>query len=258
MYEEELVTLVRSASQLMTEETTTLAITAKGRANFVTQVDVSVQETLRKGLKQLNPDVVLLAEEQDNGVPDVHGQYWILDPIDGTQNFIRHLGMSAISLAYYADGHVQTGVVYNPFTDELFTAVRGRGATLNGSPIHVTKTKTLADSLVAIGTSPYDRQYTAVNFALWQDIFSHSLDIRRSGSACLDLAYVAAGRYDCYFERNLKPWDMAAGVLLVEEAGGVITNYTGQATAILANDDVCAGNVPVQEELRKHIHQYWT
>lgn len=237
----------------MTSHDVNLQVMAKGRANFVTQMDIAVQEYIRKGLQNIDSKVTLLAEEQDNGQVDPAKAYWILDPIDGTQNYIRHMGLSAIGLAYYAKGALQTGIVYNPFTKELFHAVRGQGAFLNGRPIHVTTTETLADSLVAIGTSPYDREYTDSNFTLFKDVFQSCLDIRRCGSACLDLAYVAAGRMDIYFERNLKPWDMAAGILLVQEAGGIVTNYAGHFPKISSNADIVAGNGRVNKEILEKI-----
>lgn len=128
MFEREMIELVRSTRDMLTEEKE-LEITAKGRANFVTQMDVAVQEYMRTKLHDIDDGVLLLSEEQDNSqVSDPDGRYWILDPIDGTQNFIRHFDMSAVSLAYYAQGLLQTAVVYNPFTDELFHAVRGGGA----------------------------------------------------------------------------------------------------------------------------------
>lgn len=253
MYEQQMIELVKKAGELMTSHDVNLQVMAKGRANFVTQMDIAVQEYIRKGLQNIDSKVTLLAEEQDNGQVDPAKAYWILDPIDGTQNYIRHMGLSAIGLAYYAKGALQTGIVYNPFTKELFHAVRGQGAFLNGRPIHVTTTETLADSLVAIGTSPYDREYTDSNFTLFKDVFQSCLDIRRCGSACLDLAYVAAGRMDIYFERNLKPWDMAAGILLVQEAGGIVTNYAGHFPKISSNADIVAGNGRVNKEILEKI-----
>lgn len=255
MYEEEMIKLVQSARFIM-NDVDHLEIQAKGRANFVTQIDVAVQEYLRQGLYELNPFVHLLAEEQNNETIDPGKAYWILDPIDGTQNFIRHMGLSAIGLAYYANGQLQDGVVYNPTTDECFHASRGKGSYLNDKRLQVTANEALADSLVLIGTSPYDRQFTDTNFPLWKEMFSRSLDIRRTGSACLDLAYVAAGRCDVYFERNLKPWDMAAGILLVEESGGIVTDYKGGVVDFLHNSDVCAGNKAVHKETLGLIRQY--
>lgn len=255
MYEHQMIELVKKAGELMTSHDDDLQVTVKGRANFVTQMDVAVQEYLHKGLMEINPQVTLLAEEQDNGQVDPAKAYWILDPIDGTQNYIRHMGLSAIGLAYYAQKELQTGIIYNPFTKELFHAVRGQGAYLNDRPIHVTATETLANSLVAIGTSPYDREYTDSNFKLFKDVFQNCLDIRRCGSACLDLAYVAAGRMDIYFERNLKPWDMAAGILLVREAGGTVTDYAGKPPKVTSNAHIVAGNGRVNKEILEKIRR---
>jgi myo-inositol-1(or 4)-monophosphatase len=257
MYEQEMTRLVIQAGKLMNEGASNLEVSSKGRANFVTQMDVAVQEFLRDGLAAVSPYVTLLAEEQDNLNLDPNHEYWILDPIDGTQNYIRHLRLSAISLAYYANNKIQTSIIYNPDSDELFYASRGRGAYLNGHAIHVTSHKTLAQSLVAIGTSPYDRQFTDNNFPLWKDVFSRCLDLRRCGSAALDLAYVAAGRFDVFFERNLRPWDKAAGLLLIEEAGGKVTNYKGEYPSILENDDICAANRSIHSEVMDIIHKYW-
>jgi len=244
-----IIRLVQSTRSLLIDEAQPIEVTTKGRANFVTQIDVAVQEYLRRKLKELAPEVILISEEQERVPMDAEKAYWILDPIDGTQNFIRHVGMSAVSLAYYAKGSLQFGVVYNPFTEETFHAVRGQGAFLNGLHIAVTATPTLAESLMAIGTSPYDRQMIATNWMLFRDIHSQCLDIRRSGSAALDLSYVAAGRFDGYIERNLNPWDVAAGILLVEEAGGVVTDYEGNRIDISCNSDICAANGQINKEL---------
>jgi myo-inositol-1(or 4)-monophosphatase len=244
----DIISIVEGTQRLLLDDRE-LEVRAKGRADFVTQVDVAVQEYLRRALKKIAPEVILIAEEQERVYIEEGKAYWILDPIDGTQNFIRHVGLSAVSLAYYAEGALQFGVIFNPFTKETFSAIRGKGAFLNGQPMQVTDTATLADSLMAIGTSPYDRQLIPQNWALFQKIHSCCLDVRRSGSAALDLAYVAAGRYDGYFERNLKPWDMAAGILLVQEAGGHVTDYTGKAIDVNYNSDICAANGKINKEL---------
>lgn len=130
------------------------SVSAKGRADFVTNVDVEVQRYLQEHLASLYPDVIMLAEEQERLTIEEDKAYWILDPIDGTQNFIRQMQCSAVSLAYYAEGSLQFGVIYNPFTDEVFHAVKDEGAFLGRTPLQVTKNATLAQSLVSIGTSP--------------------------------------------------------------------------------------------------------
>ena len=233
------------------------SVSAKGRADFVTNVDVEVQRYLQEHLASLYPDVIMLAEEQERLTIEEDKAYWILDPIDGTQNFIRQMQCSAVSLAYYAEGSLQFGVIYNPFTDEVFHAVKDEGAFLGRTPLQVTKNATLGQSMVSIGTSPYDRQYTEKNWPFFQDVFSRVLDVRRSGSAALDLAYVAAGRLDGYVERNLKPWDMAAGLLLISEAGGQATNYHGELPDVNANEDICAGNGLINGQLLDLIKKHW-
>ena len=253
----EIIHLVQSTRRIIRREENHLEITAKGRANFVTQVDVQVQEYLRQELKKLYPEVKLFAEEQVRISMNPKEAYWILDPIDGTQNFIRHTSTSAVSLAYYAGGALQFGVIYNPFLEETFYASQGQGAFLNGQPLHVTTNSSLAECLVAIGTSPYEREYAASNWPLFAEVFSRCMDIRRGGSASLDLAYVAAGRFDAYLEHYLKPWDMAAGLVIIREAGGQITNFAGSPIDVNLNSDVCATNGLIQKELLTIIKKHW-
>lgn len=150
--------------------------------------------------------------------------------------------MSAVSLAFYDGQAVVFGAVYNPFTEELFTAQRGRGAYCNGVPIQCTQTREIASCLVAIGTAPYYKEEAARNFERFQTVFLACQDIRRSGSAALDLCYVACGRIDAYFERHLKPWDYAAGQLLIQEAGGCVTGWQGEMLAATEINDVLATN----------------
>ena len=257
MQYEEIIKLVQSTKSLLTDENQEIKVRAKGRADFVTQIDVATQEYLRGELKKIDSDVILFSEEQERVTIDPDKEYWILDPIDGTQNFIRHVGMSAVSLAYFAKGDLQFGTIFNPFMGETFHAIRGQGAYVNNQPMQVTENKTLDDSLMAIGTSPYKRDILDSNWAMFKDVFSKCLDIRRCGSAALDLAYVAAGRFDGFFERNLKPWDMAAGILLIEEAGGKVTNYIGQPIDINENADICACNGLINEEVLGIIGKYY-
>lgn len=214
-----LIQLVRQAGKLLHDREGSSHIRKKGRADYVTQVDMAVQAFFARELPQRWPHIQFMSEEQSNADLDPNAPMWVLDPVDGTCNLIHDLGLSAISLALVEEGRVVLGVVYNPFTGELFHAVRGQGAFLNGAPIHVSDQQELADSLIAIGTSPYHKEWAAENFALFRHLFEVGSDIRRIGTASLDLAYVACGRMDAYLERGLKPWDFAAGILLVEEAG---------------------------------------
>lgn len=238
---EKAIELVRETRPIVMDADSSRCVTVKGEADYVTQTDLRVQEFLMERLRPLATQADFLSEERENaacaGKPA-----WILDPIDGTTNLIHDYRMSAVSLAFYDGRAVVFGAVYNPFTEELFTAERGRGAFLNGAPIRCTQTESVAQCLAAIGTAPYFKQEAAQNFERFQKVFLACQDIRRTGSAALDLCYVACGRIDAYFERHLKPWDYAAGLLLVREAGGCVTGWQGEALEVTEPNDVLATN----------------
>lgn len=217
-------------------------IREKGLADFVTDVDMRVQDFVKQGLEKIIPGTQFMGEEKDNTEIDFSGDFWILDPVDGTTNLIHDYRQSAVSLALCEQGQVVMGMVYQPYTQELFMALKGKGAWLNGTPIHVSAREKLEESLISIGTSPYRKELAEENFKYFQNVFMRCEDIRRGGSAAIDLAYVACGRTEAYFERNLKPWDYAAGMLLVEEAGGSVTNYHGDVVGVSAPSDIVAGN----------------
>ena len=246
----ELEGLLRRTREILCDETALADVTVKGRANFVTRCDTGVQHFLQAELARRWPDVQFLGEEEGCAAPDPAGRVFVLDPVDGTANLMHHFGHSAVSLALVETGESVLALVYNPFLDEMFTAVKGGGARCNGRPIHASAAPGLARSVVAIGTSPYDRQFTSANFAAFRAIFDRCEDIRRTGSAALDLAYVAAGRVEGYLEHNLKPWDFAAGILLVTEAGGRVSRYDGGAPIPLQNEHIVAAAPAVFDELR--------
>ncbi len=246
---EKLIALVHETKSIIMDDGARSHISVKGKADFVTRVDTSVQHFLKEKLQAAYPQVQFMGEEDHLHSVDPSRPAWILDPIDGTLNLIYDYKMSAVSLAYYEDGQIRAGVVYNPFTEETFHAVRGGGAFLNGAPIHVSEKKSLEESMVAFGTSPYNKELAGKNFRAIQQVFERTLDVRRSGSAALDLSYVACGRQDGFFERNLKPWDFAAGALLVEEAGGRMSNFPGKPLDYLKNQDILGSNGLIHEEL---------
>lgn len=250
---DKVITLVHSAKPLIMNETLSRDVTVKGLADFVTKVDTSVQHLLQKELDHLYPEIQFMGEEDHMQNVDFSKPVWILDPIDGTTNLIYGYRHSAVSLGCYADGHIGAAVIYNPFSNETFHAVRGEGAFLNGKPISVTDSRHLKDSLVSIGTSPYNKELAPDNFKVFQAVYENTLDIRRSGSAALDLAYVACGRLDGYFERNLKPWDFAAGALIVEEAGGRVTDYRLNPLNFSKNQDIVASNGFIHKELQSYL-----
>ena len=204
-----------------------LHVNAKsGRADLVTQYDKLVQERLRKGLLEIMPDAHFVGEEGSTQNFSPVGKYFIVDPIDGTTNFVKGYNFSGISVALVIDNTAELGVIYNPYTDEMFWAQRGQGAFCNGKPLHVSN-EPLENGIVVFGTAPYHEELSEKTFQLAYDYFKKALDIRRSGSAALDLCMVAAGRAELFFELFLSPWDFAAGALIVTEAGGFVSDYDG-------------------------------
>jgi len=200
----------------------------EGSANFVTVYDVKIQDMIIGEIKQLVPDALFIAEEKQNDPSVLMGEHcFIIDPIDGTTNFIHDYRHSCISLAMFSGGEAVFGAVYNPYQNEFFSAKKGKGAFLNDAPMKVSS-RPMQDAIVAYGTSPYYKDAMGEKtFALTKELFYRCADVRRCGSAALDLAYTAAGRNDLFFEFLLSPWDIAAGYLLITEAGGVITDMQG-------------------------------
>ena len=199
-----------------------------GTANFVTEYDVKTQRSLMAGLEVLFPGAVFYAEEKDNSDVDKNRSVcFFIDPIDGTTNFIHDMRMSALSVALYSYGEPVFGAVYNPYSDEMFWAKNGSGAYLNDKRISVSDSE-MNTAIVLFGTAPYDRTELAAGFfPILYRVFMNCADIRRSGSAALDVCYVAAGRADAYFEPLISPWDYAAGKIILEEAGGKMTSFSG-------------------------------
>ena len=225
---ETIMDLVRECGQLVrTADRRHLHVDAKaGHANFVTEYDKKVQERLRTGLLAIIPSAYFIGEEDASQTFSRDGAFFIVDPIDGTTNFIRDYHASSISVALVVDGVAELGIVYNPYLDEMFTAKRGCGAFCNGKRLHVSS-EPLENALVLFGTSPYHEELSEKSFKLAYAYFRQAVDVRRSGSAALDLCAVAAGRADLFFELSLSPWDYAAGALIVEEAGGIVSDADG-------------------------------
>lgn len=213
----------------------------KGRIDLVTETDVAVEEYLKELLAPLVPGVGFMAEESASSlhVPD---DAWIIDPLDGTTNFAHGLPFVGTSVALVREGEPVLGVVGLPLLGEMFTALKGGGTRLNGSEVSVSRCDDLQQALVATGF-PYDtRRYLREILADMGDFLLATQGVRRPGAAALDLAYVACGRYDGFYECALKPWDTAAGVLLVTEAGGNISRYEHNAAYSLGDEDVLASN----------------
>jgi myo-inositol-1(or 4)-monophosphatase len=225
-----------------------LQVSLKGPANFVTAADQRAEDILRTELTRARPGYGFLGEEggRHEGTDSTHT--WIVDPLDGTTNFLHGLPQFAISIGLDRSGSIVAGVIYNPITDELFTAERGKGAFLNDHRLRVAARSRLNEAVVACGLPHYGRGQLELGRAELAAVQEKVAGLRRFGSAALDLAYVAAGRFDIYWERNLSPWDMAAGVLMVREAGGYVTDIDGH-DAMLVKGHIAAGNEALHREL---------
>ncbi|WRS27466.1 inositol monophosphatase family protein [Oscillospiraceae bacterium MB08-C2-2] len=249
---QEVIRLVLEAGRLAKEKSVT-GIKAKGAFDFVTQTDQMVDALLRKELAELLPGSHFVTEENDDRDYSYVEPTWVVDPIDGTSNLIFGMNQSAVSVALLVEGVPTSGVVYNPFTDELFTALRGAGAYLNGEPIHVSGHRTMGETLIGVGTNPYNKENTAVTFAIIEAVFRDCVDIRRMGAGALDICLVACGRLGGFFEKNLKPWDIAAGMVILLEAGGVCVGWDGKPLALTGPEDVLCSNGFLQETLMGYI-----
>jgi len=219
----------------------------KGRREIVTTMDRASEELILRSIREAYPDDLIVAEESAPE-PGESDRVWIVDPLDGTNNYAHRYPFFSIAIAVEELGQVASGVVYDPLRDELFVAERGRGATLNGAEIRVTSAGDLDEALVATGF-PYDRSdATENNLANLNRFILAVRGIRRGGSAELDLAYVAAGRLDGFWEGGLKMWDVSAGGIIVREAGGTVTNFEGEGWDH-RRSDIVASNGHIHDEM---------
>ncbi|MBQ7700213.1 MAG: inositol monophosphatase [Clostridia bacterium] len=213
-----------------------------GTFNYVTEYDVAVQRFLEENLSKLVPGAHFLAEEEGEDKRGLGGHTFIIDPIDGTSNFIHGLGPSAISVALFDGDEAEFGAVYLPYTDEMFYAEKNGGAYLNGKPIRVSSLP-LEKALSLFGTTPYMRDtMSGAVTELMHELLVRSVDVRRFGAAAADLCYVACGRAAAYCEMLLSPWDIAAGVLIVKEAGGIVSRFDGSAPVFDSKCSLIASN----------------
>jgi myo-inositol-1(or 4)-monophosphatase len=224
----------------------------KGEADLVTQADKRSERCIVERLTKFFPDHGIVAEE-GTGRETGSEFRWHVDPLDGTTNFAHSYPCFSVSIALARRGTIIAGVVFNPYYDELFASARGEGATLNGKPIHVSKVDTLAASLLCTGF-PAHKRVTSPNIHYYWDFTLRSHGVRRDGSAALDLASVAAGRFEVFWEFGLNKWDVAAGILLIEEAGGKVSDFDGNPYE-LGGPMILATNGLVHEETRKVAYE---
>ena len=233
-------------------------VVEKDRMDFASEMDEEAEKAAIKELRRAHPDYAILGEE--GGAQGKGHSVFVIDPLDGTSNYLRGFPHWCVSIALVEGGEVQHGVIFDPLRNELFTASRGSGAVLNDKRIRVSERKDLGGAVLATGFPPRERERTPAHLECVRELLREAEDIRRTGSAALDLAYVACGRLDGYFEGNIRPWDIAAGVLLVREAGGRVCDFRGAATGPLdargiAGRQLVAGNLKLSESLQKVIVQ---
>lgn len=231
-----------------------LQVEVKARNDFVSEVDREAEVRIIEELLKAFPDHGIVAEE--SGLIEGEAEYrWIIDPLDGTTNYLHGFPQYAVSIACEHRGRLAHGVIYDPFKQELFAASRGDGATLNNRRIRVSKIKSIEGALIGTGF-PFKNPADLDEFLqLFSAFFKSASDMRRAGSAALDLAYVAAGRLDGFWESGLNAWDMAAGALIVREAGGLVTDYQGDEN-FLENGQVVAGNPKIIADMLRTISRH--
>lgn len=230
-----------------------ISVEHKGRNDYVSQCDLEAEQAIIKTIRKYHPNHAILAEETGKQKGDDTSKVeWIIDPLDGTTNFLHQFPQYAVSIGVREKGKLTHAAIYDPVADELFTASRGAGAYLNKFRIRVTDQKSLTDSLLATGFPYHDFSYIDDYLASFKAFMTTTAGIRRAGSAALDLAYVACGRVDGFWEFNLKPWDIAAGALLIKEAGGLVTDFNG-GEDYLESGNIMAANPKLYKEMAQVI-----
>jgi len=256
---QESMPLIRETGQWIRSVVTKIElndIIYKGKNDLVSYVDREAEAKLKEGLSLIFPEAEFIAEETANNYVEVgDGYYWVIDPLDGTTNFLHQLPIYAVSVGLIFNKQPILGLIYEPNRDEMFSAALGQGAFLNGKPIHVSNQADLSKSLLATGFPYYDFSYQDRYIDLLKKLMRKSHGLRRMGAAAIDLAYTACGRFEGFFEANLKPWDVAAGKILIEEAGGMVSNFSGGDDVIFKGEMIGAG--PIFNEFVTIFKEEW-
>jgi myo-inositol-1(or 4)-monophosphatase len=235
-------------------EVQNLQVSLKGPGDYVSQADRKAEKIIRDELTKARPTYSFLGEESEEIIGTDGAHRWIVDPLDGTTNFLHGIPFFAVSIALERNGEIVAAVVLNPATDELFTAERGGGAFLNDRRLRVAARKNLSDAVVGCGVPHLGRGNHGKFLIELRHTMGEVAGVRRMGAVALDLAYVAAGRFDGFWERDLMPWDMAAGVLLIREAGGYASDLEG-GNAMFDTGTIVAGNEYIHKALREVLHR---
>ncbi|MBT3228883.1 MAG: inositol monophosphatase [Candidatus Marinimicrobia bacterium] len=246
-------TIAKSAGEIILElNSHERQISYKSARDMVTEVDQASENYIVSEINRLYPEHEILAEEGGASTPNQSPYKWIIDPLDGTTNFVHGFPVFAVSIGIQFENELFAAAVFDPNRHELFTAGRDRGAFLNGEPISVSKTHELGKSLMATGFSYFNDDYFKLNMELWASIYGKTQGLRRAGAAAIDLAWLACGRLDGLWEFSLKPWDIAAGALLVKEAGGLVSGPLGEDLD-LSTGHIIAANPSIHPHIIKEI-----
>ena len=246
-----MVAAVRKAARSLVRdfgEVEQLQVSVKGPGNFVTAADMRAEEILHRELSKSREDYGFLMEERGVVMGADKTHRWIVDPLDGTTNFLHGIPLFGISLGLERDGEIVAGVIYNPAMDELYTAEKGKGAFMNDRRLRVANRRTLGDCVVGTGIPNRGRDGHKRFLSECEVVMRETSGIRRCGAACIDLAWVASGRLDAYWDAKLEAWDVAAGILLIREAGGIVTDLHG-APSKAVSGGIAAGNPNIHKQL---------
>jgi myo-inositol-1(or 4)-monophosphatase len=233
-------------------EVQNLQVSLKGPGDYVSQADRKAETLIKQDLARARPDYSFLGEESGENEGSDSQHRWIVDPLDGTTNFLHGIPLFAVSIGLERQGQMVAGVIYNPALDELYTAEKGSGAFLNDRRLRVAARNKLSDAVVGTGTPHLGRGHHGKYLTQLRHVMGEVAGIRRLGAASLDLASVAAGRFDGFWEEDLSVWDMAAGIIMVREAGGFVSDTQGTQN-MLESGSICVGNEAIQKSLLKTI-----
>ena len=245
----DIIEIVLETDKIFFDEKLRSDVSEKGKFDYVTRADIEISHYLHKRLKERFPEVGFFSEEEK--IFEKGKKYFILDPIDGTTNFMHGLSLSALSLGYCDDGEILAGVIYIPYTKELFWAEKGKGAYLNGKQIKCSRHSKLSECLGILELNAYFKDDYKSALSHSKKIYLNCQDIRTFGSVAVDLAYLASGRADVFLGRYLKPWDFAAGMIILSEAGGKLSGLNKKADINELNQHIIASNTNVYDEFLK-------
>ena len=229
-----------------------LQVSTKGPGDFVTSADKRTEKILVEELQKAHPDYGIITEETGHINKSNTKNRWIIDPIDGTMNFLNGIPQFAISIGYEEDGEIKCGVIFNPILNEMFCAEKGNGAYLNNSRIRVSNKKSIQDSIIVTGGPKQSSKIKEKIFSEYINVSKNVSNVRKFGSAALDMAYVASGRFDGYWQRELNYWDIAAGIIIIKEAGGFV-NFFEYDSNFPIKRNIIASNSNIHEELKDLI-----